>query len=436
LIARREAIVRLGLGAAGLLAGGRRALFAGVQPALAALAGQLRAVPKDAAFDLAAKLIRSGVDWRTMLAAVFLCGVRGIRPRPHGILHCVMMVESAFQLAEASSPRDAWLPVLWNLHDFKVAQEENRRVWGDWELKPVAPLGDARRQFLAAMDSWDVERADRAIAGLVRTTGHSELFEILWPLMCRCYAFIGHKMIYAAQVERVVKRIGMAHAEPALRSLVMASLVSRNTTAFEVSGALQFPLQGRENPQESLNLHGDLRGLSPRQSQDRVVAAFREGLGPRTVWDALRLFASELFLRRRGRSASAGSSALLPVHAVTVVNALGHAYRSTQSERTKRLTILQAAAWLASLRDDLPVSMSGPPPPAAVSDWRPALFRKAQEHHQLKYAAAVVEESALAHPSLRPQLQAPAAEYLANPADPETNTYHRSLKALGVKSAL
>lgn len=61
---------------------------------------------------------------------------------------------------------------------------------------------------------------------------------------------------------------------------------------------------------------------------------------------------------------------------------------------------------------------------------RSGVFRKAQEHHQHKYAAAVAEESRLVHPMWASRILAPAAEYVAHPDDPETEVYRRSLRAL------
>ncbi len=80
-----------------------------------------------------------------MLGAIFLCGVRDIRPRPYGILHAVMMVESSFQLSESAPREETWLPVLWNLDDLKIAQAEDRVEAGDWTLSPAqAPAYLAR----------------------------------------------------------------------------------------------------------------------------------------------------------------------------------------------------------------------------------------------------------------------------------------------------
>ena len=484
---RREALRRMGSGAAGLLWISGPAALAGApgrsnsRDAGSGLAGRLCAARASEAFDVAGSAIRSGAAPGDLLAAIFLCGVRDIRPRPHGILHAVMMVESSFRLAEAAPPGEAWLPVLYNLDDLKRAQEDDRRDAGDWSLEPRrTPRGlgaeSARREFLAAMEAWDPERADRAIVELIPHHDRASMYEILWPLAARCYAFIGHKVIHAAQMECVLGRIGWRHAEPALRSLVMASLVSRDTAAFERSRGLAraFPdrwLEGKEEPDMSRQLLREFAGRRPRAAQELVVESFKEGLGPRTVWDALRLLGSEIVLRRPGRSASAGRAALLPVHALTVTSALGHAWRSTRLEGTRRLLVLQAAAWLTAMRDDLAglvgLSMAGPGVDALgasdepegtdvapmleraspghvrasldrapagraayLAGLRTALFRKGQEHHQHKYAAAMEEESRLVHARWASRILAPAVDYLAHPGDTETETYRRSTHAL------
>src|SRR5262245_47223390 len=102
---RREAIVRMGSGAAGLLwlTGAAPPPVTSRSDDMEALAKRLCAAPGPRIFDVAAESIRAGADHGAMLGAIFLCGVRDIRPRPHGILHTVMMVESSYQLAEAAT---------------------------------------------------------------------------------------------------------------------------------------------------------------------------------------------------------------------------------------------------------------------------------------------------------------------------------------------
>jgi hypothetical protein len=458
-LGRRRALGALAAGAAGVLTVRPRWSAAGAPAArdLEALARRIRVTPRDGAFTLATELIRSGVDAPALLGGIFLCGVREIRPRPHGILHAVMMAGSCYQLADAASPTDGWLLALWNLDSLKESMAEDERQWGEWSLPPARPARlagpeAARKELVAAMEAWDAPRADAALTALLPGPGQAAVFETLWPLLARCYAFIGHKIIYAMQVERVLGRIGWAYAEPALRSLVMASLVNRDTAALDQSRELLPTLpagweRGREEPAESAALLGALRAARPREAQALVARAFRDGLGPQTVWDALRLLGAEMFLKRSGRTADTGRLALLPVHALTVTNAFGHAARSAREDATRRLMVLQAAGWLAAMRDDLAglagLKMDGPgidareqpetPAPERARELarlRGALARKAQENHQHKYAAALQEESGLVHPRWAGRLVATGADYLDNPKDPETDLFRRARRAL------
>jgi hypothetical protein len=450
---------------------------------LGALAETLRTCARAEAFERAGVAIRAGATPSDILAAVFQAGILDVRPRHvGGKLHCVMVVESAFQLAESTDRQGAWLLALWNLDDLKRSQELDRGE-GDWVL-PARPSVSfatetaARAEFLSAMDAWDEERADRALVGLIPFHQHASLFELLWPLAARSYVNIGHKAIFAAQVERVLSRIGWAGAEPALRSLVYGLLhrpSGTQTEAFDHARELaaELPakwLAGREDAAESERLLRSLRGTGARQAQDQAAAALRAGLGTGSVWDALRLWASELFLRRLRSRPAEHREALLPVHAVTVVNALGHAWRSSGNDATRRLVMLQAAGWLALLRDDLAaiaglgsdtraietLAAAAADAPAASDDalreptaaaaygllrrtgeasaFRSALAghlaRKADEHHQHKYAAAAFEESRLAHPRWQPQLLACAVPYLPGARDPDTELAQRSLRVL------
>ena len=462
-----------------------RAGAAGVAPDLLRLAFQLRDAEHEAAFELAGAAIRSGTSYDQLLGAVFLAGAHDIRPRPHGILHAVMMVESSFQLAEKSSASEAWHFALWNLDDLKRAQERDRLEDGDWKLPPAPERiprepERARSELVAAVEAADVERADAAVVGLVANHRHAEAFEALWPLMARCYAFIGHKMIYAAQVERVLRRIGWEYAEPALRSLVMSALVDRDTDAFDLVQERIADLPAdwaarSATAEQSALLAGELRAASPEQAPGVLIRAIRSGCGPQNAWDAMRLLASEIFLARPGRRAATGRNALLPVHAVTVVNAMGHAFRTTTKESTQRFLLLQSAAWLAALRDDLgemvglelgeqPIAELGADAQApSIEDvfqsaspelacsrlkahpdeigthadrLRRSLPRRAIEHHQHKYAAAIFEECRLADTRWQANLLAAAIDYLAHPDDDATELYRgfeRLLSEAGVR---
>ena len=70
-------------------------------------------------------------------------------------------------------------------------------------MPPVDEAGcreadQARARFIEAMDNWDEEGADRAVAALVRTAGASEVYRAVLAYGCRDFRDIGHKAIYAA----------------------------------------------------------------------------------------------------------------------------------------------------------------------------------------------------------------------------------------------
>ena len=485
-ITRRQTL--LTLGALGAVAGTRSsgsafALGGRSNPydAIDELATALGPASRSRAFEIAADSIRAGASIETLLGAVLRIGVLDIRPRPHGILHTVMMVHSSFVLADGAGAREAWLAVLWNLDDLKTAQQSDRENFGDWSMPPrpdvhASSAEAARIELFAAMDAWDADRADRAVVALLPHVDHDAFFELMWPLAARCNSFIGHKIIYAAQLERAMRRVGWDQSEPVARSFVRTLLVDRDTHGWDANlePATELAAQravGRADPERARELYRWLRTASADESVPFALDAIADGVAAESVWDALRLVASEVFHRRSGRRSNTGRNALLPVHALTVVNALGHAARTTSDATLSARCLLEALARMPSMRDWL-VSSTGlateGPPLEALGEgagdvpadleaaiesgspelvcahlvrgktsvarygarMRASLLRTATEHHQHKYAAAMLEEAAIVHPDLRPLILAPAVDYLANPSDGTTDVHERSLAAL------
>lgn len=479
---RRDAIIRMGTGAAGLALGRTAWAIPSITvDAVADLAKQFRTTPEAQVFEVCTKAIQSGADHKTLLTAVFVAGVLEIRPRPVGSkLHAVMMVESAFQLAETGSKRDAFRSALWSLHDFKRYQQRDVDE-GDWVMPKSPGLsrqtnGTARRELLAAMDAWDAERADRALVGLLRRTSPNEVIELLRPYMARSFVDFGHKIIFGVQVERVLRRVNWRHAEPALRSLVNGLAYpgsdAPDTESFDraMELALSFPAgwdSGHEDARQSESVLKRLRTCDCGEAQRLVVTALQEGIGPRTIWDGLRLYASELFLRRPPSS----TRRHLPVHPVTEVNAFAYAYRSTTNDTTRRLLILQAAGWLPLWRPalanrfgafadrsgidalgqaepvespDIDATFAQRSPDAArvfldnstaqqekyLAQLRAFLLQKAWQDHQFKYLAAIHEESKLADSRWRSRILAPAITYLPTAVDHDTEVSKRAERAL------
>jgi len=88
----------------------------------------------------------------------------------------------------------------------------------------VPPSHLARQAFITAMDRWDEAAADAAVAGLARTAGADELFDLFARYGVSRFRDIGHKMIYVSNSFRCLEAIGWQHAEPVLRSLAYALL--------------------------------------------------------------------------------------------------------------------------------------------------------------------------------------------------------------------
>jgi hypothetical protein len=300
-----------------------------------------------------------GLEYRELLAALLLAGVRNIQPRPVGFkFHAVLVVNSAHLASIASPDSDRWLPIFWALDHFKESQARDVRE-GDWTMGPVdeSAVPDGPKQaFIDAMNRWDEAAADAAVAGLARSASPQELFEIFCRYGARDFRDIGHKAIYVANGWRTLQHIGWQHAEPVLRSLAYALLYHegenpanrdaepdrpwrRNQAKVaHVRGRLQ---QGKPDAGATAELLATLRQASDEEACDKVVEQLNRGVGAQSIWDGLFLGAGELLMRQPG---------IVSLHAVTSTNALHFAYRTSADDETRKLLLLQNAAFLTLFR--------------------------------------------------------------------------------------
>ena len=459
---------------------------------LAELAQTLIRSAREDVAELAAKWIASGADRTHILGAAFLAGAREVRPDPVGnALHGVMAIESAFLVTENAPPHVLWPIVLWALDDFKASQalDTARREW-KLEAPPKARGSqlDAQAELEAALEQFDPERTDRALVSLLSRGDRAAVLESLWPFATRSLRDAGHRILHAAQCERTLGRIddpSLLVAQDVLRTVAFGlanDSAGEHTQSFDAARALapELPstwLDGANAAEKSVEVLAALRGKSPADSQRVVVDAFAAGLGPATVWDGLRLYASELMLLRATRGN------LFPVHTVTEMEAFGHVWQRARKESTLRLVVLQAAAWLASVRDAVvsnngPYAKgpgidtlaaggdpagdgtdSGPSSPAskaleqalvARDPWAAGgvlarapehaqryveqlclgLARSASESHQTKYLGSILAESARVDPRWRAHVLVPGLDYLPGAHSAVSPTYERSLHAL------
>jgi hypothetical protein len=342
-----------------------RADEAKVTPAVVQLGSEMESLvrlieetPRDKLLEAVGGKVRDGVPYGRLLGAVLLAGVRGIKPRPVGYqFHAVLVINSAHLASLAAPDTDRWLPLFWALDNYKASQATNQAKNAGWMMPPVAEAKlpsatQARKRFIEAMDHWDEEGADAAIASLVRHAGATEVIELFWRYGARDFRDIGHKAIYAANSWRALQTIGWRHAEPVMRSLAFALLAHEGGNPVDRDADADRP--GRENLKRAAKIRGDwfqgkesasaatdlvatLRSASASDGAEKVVELLNKGIAPTSIWDGLFLRAGELLMQQPGIGG---------LHCVTSTNALHYAYTASGDDETRRLMMLQCASFL------------------------------------------------------------------------------------------
>jgi hypothetical protein len=473
------------------VSGGESRLPEGVvqlSPSIEPIVRLLEETPRDRLLEVVADRIRGGLGYRQVLAALLLAGVRNIQPRPHvGFkFHAVLVVNSAHLASQASPPEHRWLPIFWALDYFKDAQEDDVRE-GDWTMRTVdesrMPSKErARQAFIEALESWDADAADVAAAAFARTAQPDEVFEVLYRLGCRDFRDIGHKAIFVANSRRTLEQIGWEHLEPVLRSLAYALVRYDGENPARADHDADRP--GRENLDRVRRFRADwtkgkadevatrellatLRSAPTGDCCEQVVEMVNRGVAPVSVWDALFLGAGELLGRQPG---------IVALHAVTSTNALHYAFQAAQDDTTRRLLLLQNAAFLPLFREAMRgrgrvgewrIDQIEPVSPAAegsraleeifadVSQNREAaaqktvsyltkhsdarelidmarllIFFKGNNSHDYKFSSAVLEDWGAVSPVFRSQYLAASMFQLRGSRQPDNRLVERTRAAL------
>ncbi len=168
-------------------------------PDMEPLVRLLEDTPRERLLKVVGARVRRGLSYQQILAALLLAGVRNIQPRPSvGFkFHAVLAVNSVYQAGLSAADVDRWLALFWALDYFKDSQARDMQE-GGWRMKPVdearLPVAPKTQQaFREAMDTWDEEEADAAVARLARTAGSDQVFELLYRYGARDFRSIGHK---------------------------------------------------------------------------------------------------------------------------------------------------------------------------------------------------------------------------------------------------
>lgn len=425
-----------------------------------------------------AQQYRAGGSVQDVFAAIFLAAVKEIRPRHvGGKLHAVMIAEPLSEMASQQDRLGQWTLAAWHLDDLKEGMRRDRSD-GDWSLSDVGPESEEPfrlEQFHEAMRAWDDEAADRAMIAMVRALPPVQVVDQLWTYAAQSYANIGHKMIFLTQTQRMMQRMAWREVMPVFRSLTHGLLFREGSRGPRLETAalsrelaaklIDTPFTDGHDREASLVLLGQLREASSEMAQNTVFAELRRGVSARVIWDAFTLMAAEVVANRPQIRSSASREALLPVHAITVVEAFEYAFRTHSVHDLRCFFILQAAGWLPLLRDDLNRFIglevnahfhswitaevkSGAPAPRdprsgfeALQTGRasvayPELAKRLTlcgvEHHQHKYLVATAQLAQRIEPSLLPLLWCPVFGYLPDEASRQTNLVteiHQTLKS-------
>lgn len=372
----RRTFLRAGLGSAALAGVGDLSFLGGLAPVTAAESevkpGHVRLrpeiepvvklieeTPRERLLEEVAARIKRGLSYQEVLTALLLAGVKNVEPRPSvGFkFHAVLVVNSAHLASLASRDEHRWLPIFWALDYYKSAAARDVAERGDWTMSAVresslpAPY-KAHEAFTSAMDQWDEGAADVAVAQLARTASMGEVYEILFRYGMRDFRSIGHKAIYVANSLRTLQCIGWHHAEPVLRSLAYALLNHEGGNPAERSDEADRPYRrnvelvqkirpewrdGRLDTAATEEMIQTLRTGSNDEACDLVIELLNKGIAAQSIWDALHLSAGEYLMEQTG---------IVALHAATTTNALRHAFEMSDNDETRRLLLLQNAAFL------------------------------------------------------------------------------------------
>jgi hypothetical protein len=461
-------------------------LDSGIEP----LVRLLEDTPRDRLLEEVGGRIKKGLSYREVLAALFLAGVRNVEPRPSvGFkFHAVLVVNSAHLASLAAPDQERWLPIFWALDNFKSAQAANIKERNGWRMPPVKesavpPARKARQALVDALEKWDTEAADVAVAGLFRTAGADEVTEVLWRYAPRDFRSIGHKIIFAANARRALGAIGwQEHAEPILRSLVYAMLAAENKAPSAdnpvdrfghlnrelVKGVRAEWQDGKADPAAATDLLAAFRQASAEDAGKVVVGLLNKSVAAQSVWDAIFGTAGEMLMRKPG---------IVSLHSLTTANAIHYAYQTSGDDETRRWLMLQAASFMPHFRgesaarkekgsdiqfdtlepldpntagsaavDEIFADVSkdkgmaarkvlsylkATPDPRPLADAaRRLVFRKGTDSHDLKFSSAVLEDYSHVSPACRDRFLAASVFWLKGSGGADTDLVRRTREAL------
>jgi hypothetical protein len=442
----------------------------------------LEVTPREKLLEEVAARIKKGLGYQELLAALFLAGVRNLRPDNGHYYHAVLVVHSAHLASLAAPDSERWLPIFWSLDWWKRAQAAGAQRDKGWRLEPVdearvPSARKARQEFLEAARKGDAPVPEAAVIGMCRSAGAGELFDH-FALRGADLSGLGHPAIFVSQAWRTLQTIGWQHAESVLRALARLVLDGPHGDHFRLwqgnrELAARMPAgwqEGKPRPGATADLLAVMRQASPAETSQKVVELLADGVAPQSIWDASFAGVAELLLRQPALPDN-WFSAIGPLHAATTLNALRWAYGASSQDETRRFLLLQGTALVPHFRgapggktamaagssglEPAPITAPGKEAIAeifatidddrglaarkalgylldngsaqeVIDCGRLLVFRKGQDSHDYKFSSAVFEDYALVSPAWRAHYLASCMSILRGPADKDNVVVERA----------
>jgi hypothetical protein len=223
-------------------------------------------------------------------------------------------------------------------------------------------------------------------------------------------------------------------------------------------------LDGKPSANATKQIIQTVRGGSAAEASELTVKLLNEGVAPQSIMDGFFVGAGELLVRAPG---------ILAIHAMTCTNAMQYAWRRVRSDETRRLLLLQNAAFLPLFRggreerqvdldvlEPLASEQSGeaaveeifaeisrdrlaaarkvlgwladrPSPQPFADAARRLIFLKGSNSHDYKFSSAVLEDYERLLPPWRDRMLAASVFYLRGSGERDNALVQRTRSALG-----
>ncbi|MBK8096352.1 MAG: hypothetical protein IPK26_04550 [Planctomycetes bacterium] len=319
----------------------------------------LTAGDRDTALHRVAIELRAAPCHDIALDAVAVAAAMRIRSDVPAFNHIALATHAVRQLLPDVEPAVADRRVLWLVD--RLYRD------GGWRQPALAPgqanANAAATALRAALDDWQTDAAEQAVATFAAATTPAACFDVLREYGLRCHQNLGHKAIYTALLAELLPRLPPAQQVVMLRSLVRSFMIHGRsergvTFAAAREAVADLPAGGVAiaDATARADMLAALRGNDPANAMRQAARSWRRGITPAALWDCVLLTAAETSVHDGGDAA---------LHAVTSAEAMLRLARRGGTPAEQALPLVQASAWQVLFR------RRGNPPPldtVAVGD--------------------------------------------------------------------